>query len=240
MANPIISRTELVASHTPMTVGGVVKKSAFLLGLTAMSAFGIFFGVLLGAVPAGMVSVMSIVAIFAAMGLGLLIAFKPHLAKTLSVPFALIEGVFVGAISAFAFFKFPAVPLLALSATFVTAAVMLTLYSTGIIKVTEKFRSIIVSASIAIFIVYMIQLGMRLIFGSSIPMLFDGGLIAIGFSVFTTLIASFSLLLDFDNVEQSVAWGVDKDFEWVHGVGILSTLVWMYVEFTRLISYLQD
>lgn len=240
MANPIISRTELVASHTPMTVGGVVKKSAFLLGLTAMSAFGIFFGVLLGAVPAGMVSVMSIVAIFAAMGLGLLIAFKPHLAKILSVPFALIEGVFVGAISAFAFFKFPAVPLLALSATFVTAAVMLTLYSTGIIKVTEKFRSIIVSASIAIFIVYMIQLGMRLIFGSSIPMLFDGGLIAIGFSVFTTLIASFSLLLDFDNVEQSVAWGVDKDFEWVHGVGILSTLVWMYVEFTRLISYLQD
>ena len=240
MANPIISRTELTTGAVPMTVGGVVKKTAFLLGLTALSAFGIFFGVLFGAIPAGTVSILSIIAIFSAMGLGLLIAFKPHLAKTLAVPYALIEGVFVGAISAFAFFKFPSVPLMALSATFVTAAVMLTLYSTGVIKVTEKFRSIITSACIAIFIVYMIQLGMRLIFGSSIPLLFDGGLLAIGFSVFVTLIASFSLLLDFDNVERSVSWGVDEDFEWVHGIGILATLVWMYIEFTRLIGYLQD
>ena len=240
MANPIISRTELLTSHNPMTVGGVIKKTSVLLALTAMSAFGVFFGVLLGFIPAGAVAVLSLVSIFTAMGLGLLIAFKPHLSKTLAVPYALIEGVFVGAVSAFAFFKFPAVPLLALSATFVTASVMLTLYATGIVKVTEKFRSIIVSASIAIFIVYMIQLAMSFIFGSSIPMLFDGGLVAIGFSVFTTLIASFSLLLDFDNVEQSVAWGVDENFEWVHSIGILATLVWMYVEFTRLIGYLQD
>lgn len=240
MANPIISRTELVTGAVPMTVNGVVKKTAFLLGLTALSAFGVFFGVLLGAIPAGIVSVLSIVAIFSAMGLGLLIAFKPHLAKTLAVPYALIEGVFVGAISAFAFFKFPTVPLMALSATFVTAAVMLTLYTTGVIKVTEKFRSIIVSATIAIAIVYFIQIIMSFVFGSSIPKLFDGGMLAIGFSVFTTLIASFSLLLDFDNVERSVSWGVDENFEWVHGIGILATLVWMYIEFIRLIGYLQD
>lgn len=240
MANPIISRTELTTSVSPMSVGGVVKKTSLLLGLTAISAFGVFFATIFGGLPFGALSMLSIVAIFAAMGLGLFISFKPHLAKTLSVPFALIEGVFVGAVSAAAYHKFPAVPLLALSATFVTAAVMLALYTTGVIKVTEKFRSIIVSASIAIFIVYMVQLAMSLIFSSSIPALFDGGIVAIGFSAFVTLIASFSLLLDFDNIEQSVAWGVDKDFEWVHGVGILSTLVWMYIEFTRLIGYLQD
>lgn len=239
MANPIVSRTELATSASPMTVGGVVKKTSVLLGLTAVSAFGIFFATVMGMIPAGSLMMLSVVAVFAAMGLGLFMSFKPHLAKTLSVPFALIEGVFVGMVSAVAFVKFPAVPLMALSATFVTAAVMLALYSTGVIKVTEKFRSIIVSASIAIFLVYMVQIAMSLIFKSSIPGLFDGGILAIGFSAFVTLIASFSLLLDFDNVEQSVAWGVDKDFEWVHSVGILSTLVWMYIEFTRLIGYLQ-
>lgn len=152
----------------------------------------------------------------------------------------MIEGVLLGAFTASMYRIFPSVPLLALSATFVTAAVMLTLYVTRVIKVIEKFRSIIVSASIAIFIVYMVQLAMSLIFSSSIPLLFDGGLLAIGFSIFVTLIASFSLLLDFDNMEQGVTWGVDKDFEWVYGIGVLATLVWMYIEFLRLISYLQE
>lgn len=65
-------------------------------------------------------------------------------------------------------------------------------------------------------------------------------MVAIGFSVFVILIASFSLLLDFDNVEKGVAFGVAQDYEWVYGIGILSTLVWMYIEFLRLIGYLQE
>ena len=121
----------------------------------------------------------------------------------------------------------------------ITAAVMLTLYVTGMIKVTDKFRSIITSAIIAIGILYLVQLGFRL-FGSSLPLLFDGGLVAIGFSVFVTLIASFSLLLDFDNVEKGVQYGVAREYEWVFSIGILSTLVWMYIEFLRLIGYLQS
>lgn len=240
MANPIISRTELVTGAVPMTVNGVVKKTAFLLGLSAVTGFALFFFALMSAMSSTVLYALAIVAIFAGMGLGLAIAFKPHLGKTLAVPYAMIEGVLLGAFTASMYRIFPSVPLLALSATFVTAAVMLTLYVTRVIKVTEKFRSIIVSASIAIFIVYMVQLAMSLIFSSSIPLLFDGDLVAIGFSVFVTLIASFSLLLDFDNIEQGVTWGVDKDFEWVYGIGVLATLVWMYIEFLRLISYLQE
>ncbi len=240
MANPIVSRTELVASANPMTVNGVVQKTAMLLGLSAMTGFGLFFFALFSGISSGALYILAIIAVFAGMGLGLLSAFKPHLAKALAVPYAMVEGVLIGSFSAAMFYKFPSVPLLALSATFVTAAVMLTLYVTGIVKVGQKFRSMVISASIAIGIVYLVQLFMSLIFSSSIPVLFDGGLVAIGFSVFVVLIASFNLLIDFDNVEKSVAWGVDKDFEWVHGVGILSTLVWMYIEFMRLISYFQD
>lgn len=240
MANPIVSRTELTASATPMTVNGVIQKTAMLLGLSALTGFGLFFFALMSRMSSGALYMLAIVAVFAGMGLGLLSAFKPHLAKALAVPYAMVEGVLIGAFSAAMFYKFPSVPLLALSATFVTAAVMLTLFVTGIVKVGEKFRSMVISASIAIGIVYLIQIFMSLVFSSSIPMLFDGGMIAIGFSVFVVLIASFNLLIDFDNIEKAVSWSVDKEFEWVYGIGILSTLVWMYIEFMRLISYFQD
>lgn len=240
MANPIVSRTELVTGAVPMTVNGVVKKTTLLLGLSGFTGFGLFFFALMSGMSSGALYALAILSILVGMGLGLTLSFKPHLAKTLAIPYAIVEGVLLGSFTAAMYYVYPSVPLLALSATFVTAAVMLTLYVTRIIKVTEKFRSIIVSASIAIFIVYMVQLAMRLIFSSSIPMLFDGGMVAIGFSVFVTLIASFSLLLDFDNIEKGVTWGVDREFEWVYGVGVLATLVWMYIEFLRLLSYLQD
>lgn len=239
MANPIISRTELATSAVPMSVQGVVSKTAFLLSLSAVSALGLFFYGMTAAISSGMLYAMAIGGMLVGMGLGLLSAFKPHLAKGIAVPYALAEGVLLGAISLIFYRIYPSVPLTALSATFVTAALMLGLYATGVIKVTEKFRSIITSAVIAIMILYLVQWGFKM-FGSSLPFLFDGGMVAIGFSVFVVIIASFTLLLDFDNVDRGVYYGVAKDFEWTYSMGILSTLVWMYLEFLRLIGYLQE
>ncbi|MCL1623541.1 Bax inhibitor-1/YccA family protein [Moraxella sp. Tifton1] len=239
MANPIISRTDLAVGNVAMTVGGVVKKSAFLLTLAAVAGFGVFFYALMGGISPNMLYPLALIGLFAGIGLGLVSAFKPHLAKSVAVPYALCEGVLLGAFSTIMYFRYPSVPLSALSATFITAAVMLTLYTTGIIKVTEKFRSIVMSAVIAIGILYLVQLGFVL-FGSSLPLLFNGGALAIGFSVFVTIIASLSLLVDFDNVEKGVHAGVAQEYEWTYSIGILSTLVWMYIEFLRLIGYLQD
>ncbi|WP_114800146.1 Bax inhibitor-1/YccA family protein [Moraxella canis] len=238
MANPIVSRTTLMTGAVAMSVRGVVAKTAFLLSLAAVSGFGVFFYALSINLSSSLLYGMALVSLFAGMGLGLASAMKPHLAKSLAIPYALIEGVLLGAFSLIMYRYYPTVPLSALSATFITAAVMLTLYVTGAIKVTEKFRSIIMSAMIAIGILYLVQLGFRL-FGSSLPLLFDGGMIAIGFSIFVIFIASFSLLIDFDNVEKGTAFGVAREYEWVYSIGILSTLVWMYIEFLRLIGYLQ-
>lgn len=238
MANPIVSRTTLMTGAVAMSVRGVVAKTAFLLSLAAVSGFGVFFYALSINLSSSLLYGMALISLFAGMGLGLASAMKPHLAKSLAIPYALTEGVLLGAFSLIMYRHYPTVPLSALSATFITAAVMLTLYVTGAIKVTEKFRSIIMSAMIAIGILYLVQLGFRL-FGSSLPLLFDGGMIAIGFSIFVIFIASFSLLLDFDNVEKGTAFGVAREYEWVYSIGILSTLVWMYIEFLRLIGYLQ-
>lgn len=240
MANPIISRTELAVGSRAMTIQGVVRKSAFLLSLSGVSAIGLFMYALTVGMSANLVYMLAIGSMFATMGLGLFMAFKPQMAKTLAVPYALLEGLFLGGVSLMAMSYAPSVPLTALSATFVTAAVMLGLYRSGVVKVTNKFRSVIMSATIAIMFVYVIQWVMSLAFSSSIPGLFEGGMLAIGFSLFTVTIASFNLLLDFDNVERGVKIGVSEDYEWIFGIGILATLVWMYIEFVRLLSYLQD
>lgn len=239
MANPIVSRTELAVGGKPMTVKGVVRKTSMLLGLSAVSGLGFFFYALAAGLSSNFIYMTAIVSMFAGVGLSFLMVFKPHFAKTLAVPYALLEGLFLGGISMIFAAMYPSVPLTALCATFVTAAVMLGLYRSGVIKVTDKFRSIMMSAIFAIMLLYIVQWGFA-IFGSSLPFLFDGGMIAIGFSLFVVVIASFSLLLDFDNIERGVAMGVSDDYEWIFSVGIMATLVWMYVEFLRLLSYLQD
>jgi len=239
MANPIVSRTELAVGGKPMTVKGVVRKTSMLLGLSAVSGLGFFFYALAAGLSSNFIYMTAIVSMFAGVGLSFLMVFKPHLAKTLAVPYALLEGLFLGGISMIFAAMYPSVPLTALCATFVTAAVMLGLYRSGVIKVTDKFRSIMMSAIFAIMLLYIVQWGFA-IFGSSLPFLFDGGMIAIGFSLFVVVIASFSLLLDFDNIERGVAMGVSDDYEWIFSVGIMATLVWMYIEFLRLLSYLQD
>lgn len=239
MANPIVSRTELAVGGRAMTVKGVVQKTSMLMGLSAVSALGLFFYTLSSGLSSGFAQMVGIVAMFVAFGMGLFMTFKPQFAKALAVPYALCEGLFLGGISVVVMRYYPSVPATALCATFVTAAIMLGLYRSGLVKVTAKFRGVIMSAVFAIMILYLLQWAF-VAFGSSLPFLFDGGAIAVGFSLFVVVIASFSLLLDFDNVEQGVAMGVSEEFEWIYSVGILSTLVWMYVEFLRLLSYLQD
>ncbi len=240
MANPIVERADMSIGGRSMTVAGTVKKSAFLLALTAVSAIGLFFYALISGVSSGFVYATAIGSMIATVVLGFMVGFKPHMAKALAVPYSLCQGLFVGAVSLFAYSMYPSVPATALCATFVTAALMLGLYRTGVIKVTEKFRSIMMSAIFAIMILYAIQWVMRLAFGSSIPFLFDGGMIAIGFSLFVIVIASFSLLLDFDNIERGVDMGISEQYEWVFSIGLLATLVWMYIEFVRLLGFLED
>ncbi|WP_296403742.1 Bax inhibitor-1/YccA family protein [Psychrobacter sp.] len=240
MANPIVSRTELAVGGKSMTVKGVVHKTSFLLGLSAIAALGFFFFIMSGGIRGGMTQIITFASMFAAFGLGLFITFKPHKAKALAAPYAILEGLFLGGVSILFMGIDPSIPANALAATFVTAAVMLGLYRSGMIKVNQKFRSIMMSALFAIMLIYIVQWGF-VIFGSSLPFLFQtGGLIAIGFSLFVVVVASLSLLLDFDNVERAVAAGVSEDYEWVFGIGILATLVWMYFEFMRLLSHFND
>ena len=157
----------------------------------------------------------------------------------MAIPYALFEGAFLGGISVIFQLKFPGVPLQALLATFVTTLVMFALYRFQIIRATEKFKAVVLSASIAIAIVFMVQIVMRLAFSSSVPYIFESNWLGIAFAAFVAVIASLNLILDFDLIETSAAERAPKAMEWLCGIALLATLVWMYYSFLRLLSLLQ-
>ena len=116
---------------------------------------------------------------------------------------------------------------------------LLLAYRSGLIKVTQKFRLGVVAATGGIFVFYMIQMLLG-IFGIHFAIINGAGPIGIAVSLFIVAIAALNLVLDFDFVEQGVAYGVPRYMEWYAAFGIMVTLVWLYLEMLRLLSKLRS
>lgn len=238
--NPILNRVEMYATpQDPMTIGGAIQKTVILTSVASAFAVALFFFFALtgNAGAAGLASIIGIVVSFI---LALVVTFKPQYAPTLGIPYALFEGCFLAGVSYYYQAKFPGVPMMALLATVVTAGVMLALYKARIIRATEKFKSVVISATIAIAIVFVLQIILSLVFSSTIPGLFENTWLGIGFAAFVAIIASLNLILDFDLVENFAAQSAPKYTEWLCGISILAALVWMYISFLRLIGFLSS
>ncbi|MEM6965051.1 MAG: Bax inhibitor-1/YccA family protein [Bacteroidota bacterium] len=119
--------------------------------------------------------------------------------------------------------------------TFSILFVMLTLYKTGTIKVTEKFRSIVSVAVGAIMLVYLVEFVLYM-FGIDVPFLHESSPIGIGISLVIIGVASLNLLLDFDNFYKGEQMRAPEYMEWYFGMGLLFTLVWLYLEIIRLVA----
>jgi len=165
--------------------------------------------------------------------------FKPRLAKFLGPVYALGEGFFVGAISRVFEDQWSGIVLQAAGATLAVFAVMLALYNTRIIKVTDKFRRNVIFATLGIMVLYLVSFVISL-FGGSVPFINDASLIGIGFSVLVCGIAAVNLALDFDFIERGTKAGLSKDYEWVAAIGLLVTIVWLYLEILRLLAKLRQ
>ncbi|WP_173912399.1 Bax inhibitor-1/YccA family protein [Acinetobacter sp. Marseille-Q1618] len=237
--NPILTRVETHADYSqPMTVQGAIQKSVMMTVIAAVLGLGVFLYSFATA-NFGLAYAAAMVGAIGGLIIALVATFKPNTARVLAIPYALFEGAFLGGVSVIFQLKFPGVPLQALLATFVTTFVMFGLYRFQIIRATEKFKSIVMSATIAIALVFVVQFIMRLAFGASIPGLFESSWLGIGFAAFVAVIASLNLILDFDLIENAAAQRAPKAFEWLCGIALLATLVWMYYSFMRLFSMLQ-
>ncbi|MSY19012.1 MAG: hypothetical protein F2735_06705, partial [Actinobacteria bacterium] len=125
----------------------------------------------------------------------------------------------------------------AAGATVAVFAIMLFLYRTNIIKVTDRMRRIVVGATLGIMVFYGISMLINL-FGGTVPFLSDTSALSIGFSFLVAGVAAFNLALDFDFIEKGAKAGLPKQMEWVAAVGLLVTIVWLYLEILRLLSKL--
>jgi uncharacterized YccA/Bax inhibitor family protein len=176
--------------------------------------------------------------LFGALGVAIATVFRPLWARFTAPVYALVEGVVVGALSHLYEAEFDGIVFQAAVGTVGVLAVMLFLYATRIIKVTDRLRMGIVMATGAIFLVYLVNAVLRL-FGTDVPFLHDTGAIGIAISLFIIGVAAFNLLLDFDFTEKAAAARAPKELEWYAGFGLLVTLVWLYIEMLRLLAILQ-
>lgn len=169
----------------------------------------------------------------------LVIFFKKEWSPYLAPLYALLEGLFLGAISAYyneAFAdKAPNIIMNAVGLTFGTAISMFILYSAKIIRATEKFKAVIFTATAGIAIFYLVAMVMRM-FGVQMAFLHEGSTFGIGFSLVVVAIAALNLILDFDMIEQGSAAGAPKYMEWYGAFALMVTIVWLYLEILRLLS----
>ena len=225
-----------------LTLDDVVMKFSGLFALVLVFAS---IGWALAPSPVGPVIMLGGIA--ATLVLGLVIAFKKTISVPLIVAYAVVEGLFVGAISQIYSVQFdpegtPAFQGIVAQAVIATLSVfvgMLLAYKTGLIKVTEKFRRIMTMAIIGYAIFAVVNLGYALISGEQFGL---GGTGALGMaiSVFAIGLASFSLALDFDSIERAIAAGAPQKYSWLLAHGLIVTLVWLYLEILRLLGRLRS
>ncbi|MBW3556796.1 MAG: Bax inhibitor-1/YccA family protein [Actinobacteria bacterium] len=224
--------------RTTMTLEGVVLKSGILLPIVLVTAWMGWQSVEqseLGARPPGWL----LLAILGGFGIAIVTVFKPKISPYTAPAYAAVEGLVLGAISAVYNFSYEGIVLQAVMLTGAVFAIMLGLYASRTIRVTDRLRKGVIAATLAVMAVYLVSIVMRL-FGADVPMIHDNGAVGILFSLAVVGIASFNLLLDFDLIEKGVEAGAPKWMEWYATFGLLVTLVWLYLELLRLLSKLRS
>jgi uncharacterized YccA/Bax inhibitor family protein len=225
-----------IAAGDRMTVGGTLTATAVLFVILLFSAV---FG--WQAVDQTNPQLPGLALAGIAVGFGCVIAmmFKPMLAKIVAPIYALAQGFVVGAVSAFYESQWNGIVIQAVGATLGVFLVMLFLYRTRIIKVTNKFRRVIIAATLGLMVFYLFSFVLSL-FGTDIGIFSSSSFFGIAFSVFAAGLAAFNLMLDFDFIERGAEQGLPKGMEWVGAFGLLVTIVWLYLEMLRLLAKLQN
>ena len=234
------------ASGDTMRLGGTLSASGILLGFLLVAGY---FG--WQAVTTTTVQTVSgpetsfempswlILSLIGGLGLAILTIVKPKLARFTAPLYSVVQGLLVGAISHAYEAQFKGIVLQAVGLTIGVFVMMLVLYATGTIKVTDKLRKGIFAATGAVMLVYLATIVAN-VFGATIPMIHDSGPVGILFSLVVVGIASANLLLDFDFIERGVQMGAPRYMEWYGAFGLMVTLIWLYLELLRLLSKLRS
>ncbi|MEY2634800.1 MAG: hypothetical protein RIS75_740 [Actinomycetota bacterium] len=240
MANPVLTRslnsihgeTSAAGIEIPhlaadrMTVEGTMARTLQLFVLLLLTATATWVSGL---------AILAIPAMFIGLGLALWASFSRTVRPGVIVAYAAVEGVFLAGLSQLFEMAYPGIVMNAVIATLATAGAIFFAYNRGLIKVTNKFRQMMMFALIGYMGFGLINLGVSMFTGNSVYNSSFGwiaALIGVG-------IASFTLILDLADIEEGVGMGAPKDTEWRAAFGLMVSLVWMYTEILRLLAILR-
>lgn len=219
------------AASEPMSLQGVINKSGLLLLMCmGAAAFGWTHPALRGP--------FLLIGMIGGLIACLVGTFKPATAPIAAPVYALLEGLALGCLSQVIEHAYPGIVLNAMLLTFGVLGLMLVLYTTRTIVVTDRLVKGVLIATGAVMLVYLVDMVLNL-FGFRVPFIHDSGPLGIGISLVIVGIAAFNLLVDFAVIEQEVRRGSPKFMEWYCGMALLVTLVWLYLELLRLLAKLR-
>lgn len=239
-SNPIFKDELLEQTYAlterPMTIAGTMNKLLILSLIMIVAAAAVFFQFSMHHYD--FVLLLMQVGIFVGLGCAIAIAFKINWTKYLAPVYAFSQGAVLSGLSCFFESELPGIVIQAISITLIVVLVMAFLFKTGVIKATEKFKSIIIIATFSIFIFYVFSFIMSL-FGNSVAYFSSVSPLSIGVNVAIAVIAALNLILDFDFIEKGVQAPLPSSYEWYGAYGLLVTIIWLYVEILRLLSKLK-
>jgi uncharacterized YccA/Bax inhibitor family protein len=232
LSDKALGKINYIEGSATATVAGTTFKIFVLLFLTIAAGY---FGwqamqnsatvplvLILGAVIIGTITAIATV-------------FNPTIAPVTGPIYAISQGYVMGAISQVYNAQFDGIVVQAIGLTGAIFFVSLWAFSAGLIKVTEKFRTGVIIATLGIAVYYLIALVLSL-FGVAAPLIFDTGTFGIIFSLVVIFIATLNLILDFDLIKKLEERKAPKAFEWYGAFALMVTLIWLYLEVLRLLG----
>jgi len=228
----------LIDAADRMTLSGTVNKTGILL-ILAIATAAWTWSLFMQSRDSAEVMPLMLVGMFGGLICAFVTVFKKAWSPVTAPIYALLEGLVLGGLSALLDLRYPGIAIQAVSLTFGTLFVLLLAYRSGMIKVTQKFRLGVIAATGGVMVFYLLQMLLGF-FGFRFVSINGSGAIGIGFSLIVVAIAALNLVLDFDFIEQGVAYGAPRYMEWYGAFGIMVTLVWLYLEILRLLSKMRS
>ncbi len=221
-----------------MTIDGTIHRTGILLLCVLVTAIWTWSQFFTTRDPA-VVGPYILIGALGGLVMALVTSFKKEWSAVTAPIYALLEGLFLGAISAMLELRFPGIAIEAVALTFGTCFCLLLAYRSGLIRATQKFTMGIVAATGGIALFYLVTMVIGF-FGIQIPYIYGSGPIGILFSLAVVVIAALNLILDFSFIEEGARQGAPKYMEWYAAFGLMVTLIWLYLEIIRLLSKLRD
>ncbi|WP_272514523.1 Bax inhibitor-1/YccA family protein [Bacillus cereus] len=238
-SNPMLKKDTFKTEPTntsTMTIGGTVRNTFVMLILLLAASVYSYLQMMQGSMKTSVLIGVEIVNIVVAF----LAIFIPRISPICAPIYAVVKGIVLGSISAYYTMRFgDSILLTGVLLTISILFAMLILYATRIIKVTKKFRTVLTAATLGILIMYLIVFLLNT-FVLTVPYIHQGGTISIIISAVVIVVAALNLLLDFDSIENGARSGAAKHMEWYSAIGLMMTLVWLYLEILRFVSYFME